>query len=177
MTDLRCSLGVTIRARRIELGWTQEELAERISTDEVYVRQSEISRIESGRVTLPRRQRLELLAAALDLPLGELLASSGWAGADQAFEHVPALSLDYRPSHGSTGQFGRQHRLLGRPSVYPSGDVSRPQSVPMTQVAASRGLRLQHIRDATREIQSDLDQINREFRRQFDSSDLVARTS
>jgi transcriptional regulator with XRE-family HTH domain len=78
-------LGAVIKARRQELGWTQEELAERISRDGEYVRQSEISRIESGKIVLPRRDRLERIAAALDLPLGELLARSGWAGAGALF--------------------------------------------------------------------------------------------
>jgi transcriptional regulator with XRE-family HTH domain len=81
----RSTLGVVIRRRRQELGWTQEELAERISTDDEYVRQSEISRIENGKTELPRRERLVRLAEVLDLPLGELLARSGWAGAEEHF--------------------------------------------------------------------------------------------
>jgi transcriptional regulator with XRE-family HTH domain len=81
----RSALGEVIRARRIELGWTQEELAERVSADCEYVRQSEISRIENGRIALPRRERLERLAQVLALPLGELLARSGWAGAETQF--------------------------------------------------------------------------------------------
>jgi transcriptional regulator with XRE-family HTH domain len=79
------SLGGVIRARRKELGWTQEELAERVSALDEYVRQSDISRIERGEIMLPRRQRLERIAAALELSLGELLALSGWTGADLHF--------------------------------------------------------------------------------------------
>ncbi len=82
---IRSALGAVIKARRIELGWTQEDLAERISADGEYVRQSEISRIENGRIALPRRERLERIARALDLSLGELLARSGWAGAEPHF--------------------------------------------------------------------------------------------
>jgi transcriptional regulator with XRE-family HTH domain len=70
------------------MGLTQEQLAERISSDDDYVRQSEVSRLESGHVGLPRRARLERIAAALELPLGELLARSGWAGAVESF-HAP----------------------------------------------------------------------------------------
>jgi transcriptional regulator with XRE-family HTH domain len=81
----RSALGEVIKARRIELGWTQEELAERVSADGEFVRQSEISRIENGRIALPRRERLERIAQALGLPLGELLARSGWAGAEPHF--------------------------------------------------------------------------------------------
>ena len=73
------TLGQVIRARRIEMDLTQEELAERIGGS---VRQAEISRLEHDRIVLPRRDRLEAIAQALDLPLGRLLASSGWTGAE-----------------------------------------------------------------------------------------------
>lgn len=73
------TLGQLIRERRMELGLTQEELAERVG---VGVRQSEISRLERNRVTLPRRQRMEEIAQALDIPVGLLLARSGWVGAE-----------------------------------------------------------------------------------------------
>jgi len=63
----------------MELNLTQEELAERVGEG---VRQSEISRLERNRVTLPRRQRMEEIAEALDIPIGLLLARSGWAGAE-----------------------------------------------------------------------------------------------
>src|SRR5947207_9476612 len=84
------TLGKIIRARRRELRLTQEELAERISADGEFVRQSDISRLERGAVMLPRRARLERIAAALDLSLGELLARSGWAGADEYFDELVA---------------------------------------------------------------------------------------
>jgi transcriptional regulator with XRE-family HTH domain len=73
------TLGQAIRSRRTELALTQEELAERIGEG---VRQAEVSRLERDRIGLPRRARLERIATALELPLGELLARSGWAGAD-----------------------------------------------------------------------------------------------
>jgi transcriptional regulator with XRE-family HTH domain len=76
------TLGEAIRLRRAELGLTQEELAERIGEE---VRQSDISRLERGKIGLPRAERLARIAEALDLPMGELLARSGWAGADEAF--------------------------------------------------------------------------------------------
>ena len=78
------SLGSVIRARRIELGLTQAELAERISDIDQLVRASDISRLEHDGVELPRRERLERLSAALDLPIGLLLARSGWAKAGLA---------------------------------------------------------------------------------------------
>jgi len=73
------TLGQLIRERRMELNLTQEELAERVGDG---VRQSEISRLEKNRVTLPRRQRMEQIAEALDIPVGVLLSRSGWAGAE-----------------------------------------------------------------------------------------------
>lgn len=79
------TLGQVILKRRAELGLTQEQLAERIG---VSVRQSEVSRLERDYVALPRRYRLEQIARALDLPLGELLVRSGWAGAEAVDEHT-----------------------------------------------------------------------------------------
>ncbi|MBA3275627.1 MAG: helix-turn-helix domain-containing protein [Chloroflexia bacterium] len=69
------TLGTFIRERRMELGLTQEELAERVGEG---VRQSEISRLEHDRVTLPRRARLEQIAAALDVSMGDLMVRTGW---------------------------------------------------------------------------------------------------
>src|SRR5687768_13060092 len=73
--DTAITLGHVIRTRRLELGLTQEELADRIGER---LTQSDISRIERGTIALPRRQRLEELATALGLGLGELLIRSGW---------------------------------------------------------------------------------------------------
>lgn len=93
MTEPR-TLGRVIRKRRLELGWTQEQLADRISAEGEYIRQSDISRIERGEIALPRRARLERIAAALGLPLGELLARSGWADADAFFARQGAAPAD-----------------------------------------------------------------------------------
>ena len=78
METARQTLGQVIRRRRIELGLTQEVLAERIGE---CVRQSEVSRLERDRIVLPRRERLERIAKAIEMPVGELLIQSGWAGA------------------------------------------------------------------------------------------------
>lgn len=85
------TLGDVIRKRRLDLGLTQEELAERVGDS---VRQPEISRLERNRITLPRRARLELIANALDLPLGLLLASSGWVGAEQLESGAGTLAAE-----------------------------------------------------------------------------------
>jgi transcriptional regulator with XRE-family HTH domain len=73
------TLGALIRQRRQDLGLTQEQLAERIGGGLI---QAEISRLEGDRVRLPRRHRLDQLAAALDVPVGDLLARTGWTGDD-----------------------------------------------------------------------------------------------
>jgi transcriptional regulator with XRE-family HTH domain len=79
--DDRQTLGEAIRARRRELGWSQEELAHRmIDHGDVTFRQSDVSRLERGKVDLPHRDRLEHMATVLGLSLGELLARSGWSG-------------------------------------------------------------------------------------------------
>jgi CheY-like chemotaxis protein len=78
------SLGTLIRRRRVALGLSQEALAARASDDHDEVRQADISRLELGKVGLPRRARWLRLAAALDLAPGALLARSGWFGADEA---------------------------------------------------------------------------------------------
>jgi len=64
------TLGRFIRRRRIELGMTQEQMAFLIGET---VRQSEVSRLENDRITLPRRERLERIAEVLGVPVGELL--------------------------------------------------------------------------------------------------------
>ena len=115
--EVQRTLGDAIRTRRQELGWSQEELAKRIADhgDEAF-RQSDVSRLERGKVTLPRRERLVHVAAVLGLSLGELLARSGWTGAASAFasEHSPnPAGRDARPdwtsSHASS-------RLPGSPA-------------------------------------------------------------
>ncbi len=106
-------LGEAIRDRRRELGWTQEELAARASTFPGEVRQSDVSRLERGKVGLPRRARLERIARALGLPLGELLAGSGWVGADAAFSPAEVVP-DVEPSP------------VARPLAVPSGRPPAP---------------------------------------------------
>jgi transcriptional regulator with XRE-family HTH domain len=107
------TLGAAIRARRTELGMTKEELADRVG-----VRQAEVSRLERGRVALPRRPRLERIAAALGLATGELLARSGWAGADRALAE-PAPSADPLPTPEPVPDLA--DRLAGSvPAVPPS---------------------------------------------------------
>ena len=91
---VRRSLGATIKACRRELGWTQAELAERVAAHGDWTfRQSDVSRLERRLVTLPHRERLIHIAAVLGVPLGELLACSGWAGADTAFPEPDAVPV------------------------------------------------------------------------------------
>jgi transcriptional regulator with XRE-family HTH domain len=73
-------LGNFVRERRVVLGLTQEQLAERIGGS---ASQAEISRLERGEVLLPRRHRLEALAEALEVSLGAMLMASGWLAEDE----------------------------------------------------------------------------------------------
>lgn len=112
-----CTLGEVIRARRVEMGLTQEELAERIGAG---CRQAEISRLERGKVGLPRRARLERIAAALGLPMGELLSRSGWAGADAALGRVAERPPpDDRPSDAVAPASIADPALPPRPELSP----------------------------------------------------------
>ena len=167
MPEPRCSLGATIRARRMELGWSQEELAERISTDDDYVRQSEISRIESGRVVLPRRKRLEMLAAGLDLPLGELLANSGWAGADQAFDSQPILRQRHRTATDTSERGARtRQRVHDRQGAYPETFDYQPRVTPRGvtgDTIQARRMRIQRIHETTQELQARFERNRQRF--------------
>jgi hypothetical protein len=73
--DLRRNLGSTVRQRRMELGLSQVQLAERMGGE---TQQSDISRIERGLLPWPRPQLLESLAAALYMTALELITQSGW---------------------------------------------------------------------------------------------------
>ncbi|MDQ3657056.1 MAG: helix-turn-helix domain-containing protein [Chloroflexota bacterium] len=64
---------------------TQPDLAARVNRLGGDMRQSGISRLERGQVTLPRSHRLQQIAEALDITPGELLARGGWSGADSPF--------------------------------------------------------------------------------------------
>ena len=121
------TLGAAIRDRRAELGWTQEDLAVRANgiagegepDYREWMRQSDVSRLERGKVGLPRRQRLERIAAALGLPLGELLARSGWSGAAAAFAGPASGPADGPPPPAAD---------RGDP-VGPAGAVTRRRQV------------------------------------------------
>jgi transcriptional regulator with XRE-family HTH domain len=97
------SLGATIKRRRRELGWSQVEFAARVaSRGDGTFRQSDVSRLERGKVLLPHRERLTQIAAVLELPLGELLSRSGWAGAETLFPaEATAANPLVLPQHGA----------------------------------------------------------------------------
>lgn len=87
-SELGAKLGRNIYERRKELGWTQAELAERISVDT-----ETISRFERGS-NLPSLTRLEMLADVLSVPLPRLIAHSSaqpHTQADVITEWITAL--------------------------------------------------------------------------------------
>lgn len=89
------TLGHFIRQRRQDLGLTQEQLAERAGEG---MRQAEISRLEHDYITLPRRNRLEQLATALDVSLGDLLIRTGWMGEENRSAFLADSSPGDSPS-------------------------------------------------------------------------------
>ena len=147
------TLGATIRARRIELGWSQEELAERISGPDGLVRQSEISRLELDKVGLPRRARLERIAAALGLPLGELLVRSGWNAADAAVL-PPKRATPPEPDRPLPAPDARTPPLLAAP---PGTMPEPPETVARLRAALDRA------RDLRLQTASALDQARRTY--------------
>lgn len=134
------------------LDWSQEELAARISIAGDVVRQSEVSRLELGKVMLPRRPRLERIATTLGLPLGELLARSGWTGADAALtdESSPTTQLPVPVP-----------RSLPLPVATTSGDATEPS--PMAEVAgfAVRSERLRAALARSRELRTQSEDLCR----------------
>lgn len=73
------TLGQFIKANRLAMGMTQEDLANRTG-----LRQSDISRMERDHIELPRRDRMEAIADGLDVTLGDLLISTGWLEIEHA---------------------------------------------------------------------------------------------
>ncbi len=99
------TLGMAIQARRRELGMTQQDLAKRVNHLGGDMRQSDVSRLERGQVTLPRRSRVQQIAQALEMPPGALLARGGWSGAESSFvsesgeAHADAVPLQPETRH------------------------------------------------------------------------------
>ncbi len=90
--DLRRDLGSTVRQRRLELGLSQVELAERMGGE---IQQSDISRIERGLLPWPRPQLLQSLAAALYMDVLELITRAGWMTPEE-LERYQGTSLATR---------------------------------------------------------------------------------
>jgi transcriptional regulator with XRE-family HTH domain len=66
------TLGEIIRSHRLALGLTHEDLAARIGDG---VPSAEVARLEDDQEASPPRERLARIADALDVPLGDLLAT------------------------------------------------------------------------------------------------------
>jgi transcriptional regulator with XRE-family HTH domain len=130
----RHGIGEVIRARRRELGLTQEDLAQRVCNLGDELRQSDVSRMEHGKVTLPRYQRMACLAAALELSLGDLLSRAGWDGA----EHASWEPDGTRPRVSEEHVASRTSSLV---SSYPHDDtvIARAEaSLAETEIVLSR---------------------------------------
>lgn len=155
------TLGQVIRQRRIELALTQEELAERVGEN---VRQSEISRLERDYVGLPRRSRLEALARALDLSLGQLLMRSGWVESESMVDerHDPALATPTAPSP-ATREDGSDEGELAYPAL-PHFDEGSEESWQLLEALARAREVSQHTDEVLKESAHVLDAIRRRRR-------------
>ena len=122
----RKALGAVIRDRRRAFDMTQEQLVILASDDLVFLRQLDISRIEGGRIELPRRVRLERIAVALDIPRGELFVQAGWDDADKILNgNVPSGTFQGQTNpgliDGCAGGWVERWRILQRPrSIEPN---------------------------------------------------------
>ncbi len=89
--DLKRNLGRVVRRRRLELGFSQIELAERMACN---VQQSDVSRIERGQIPWSRPDLLNALASALIVDPVELITQAGWM--------TPEELANYRESTGAS---------------------------------------------------------------------------
>jgi transcriptional regulator with XRE-family HTH domain len=100
--ELKRNLGLTVRQRRLELGLSQVQLAERMGTNS---QQADVSRIERGFLPWPRPELLQLLAHALEMPVLELITRSGWM-APEELEHYRSQTA--APAHTPLVVIGRR---------------------------------------------------------------------
>jgi CheY-like chemotaxis protein/DNA-binding Xre family transcriptional regulator len=70
---------------------SQEELAEQIGPD---VRQSDVSRLERGKILFPRLERLNQIASALGMSIGALLIEAGWFSDDESASLAVSASTE-----------------------------------------------------------------------------------
>jgi transcriptional regulator with XRE-family HTH domain len=103
-----------IQSHRRALGLTQEQLADKVhALGDQHIKQSDISRIERGLVGLPRQLRLERIARALDLSVGELLARSGWTGFDVNVGDRQRIHHEGADARGATVPRGGRRDVQG----------------------------------------------------------------
>ena len=124
------TLGAFIRERRKELGLSQEQLAERVA---VGVRQSEISRLEHDRVALPRRDRLEQLAASLDVSIGELLLRTGWMNEGDRLAVELQAAPSPHPDHDDVNAIALQNLSALVDTVYAVHEMVAEASLKLEQ--------------------------------------------
>lgn len=79
--------GQVIAKRRIELGWTQEELARRMG----YTSKTTITKIESDKIDLPRR-KVKMLADVLGINVNDLFPDAPSYNADTGILTIPFIT-------------------------------------------------------------------------------------
>jgi transcriptional regulator with XRE-family HTH domain len=83
-------LGRFLRARRVRLGLSTRAVGAKCGTDK-----ANIIRLEQGKVHSPRPEKLEALALALELPVGDVFARAGYPTAD-----LPPMRAYLRDRYG-----------------------------------------------------------------------------
>lgn len=116
--DLR-GLGIFVRQRRLELGLTQQGLADRMG----YV-QERISLLENGKYGLPSLPALADLAHTLETPLPRLLTAVGYS---EDMTPEPAPSANITPSAGELSAVTSRVRSLREESARLSAGVEHLQ--------------------------------------------------
>jgi transcriptional regulator with XRE-family HTH domain len=117
------------------------------------VRQAEISRLERDHVTLPRRSRLEQIADALEIPLGVLLARSGWVGAHEELDLAAELAASERPETAPTRPKPPEVKPM-EATMYEDLRANLVRDVPQLTDAISRARELtQHTETVIRDAQ------------------------
>lgn len=136
----------------MELGLTQEALAERVGEA---VRQSEISRLELGYVSLPRRSRLEAIARALEVTPGYLLVASGWIEAGVTPDAI-------RPSAGTGGSVTEPAPPTHHEHTLPEEISPAAHTAEERQSGAQEDTRLRSVIARSREVSLQTSEILRQ---------------
>ncbi len=87
------TVGELIRAARLDKGWTQEELSDRLGMSQEWA-----SKVETGGIAAPRAATLGRVAKLLGIDLADLVLSANLATSRASAERVARNIESYDPS-------------------------------------------------------------------------------